>query len=265
MTPIKYLLFAIVGLCPVAMAQTSESSMTEVAKSGQKMQNRLYPQVQLPFTYNYNQQLGTNNQTKQNEYAFTPIIPVGLNDDLQLIVNPMFTLNSNSYDQQITNQAQPMQLATFLAPVFAKSFYVGIGPYLQVPATSANNGPMQTGLGVSAAAFYTPEHWVIGAVMYNSWGVGGNLSGGSANVLNFQPNISYTTDRAWTYNFSSQVVYNYTSKAATNQLTLSGGKTVNIFGYHTQVQVGPTYMVTTTPTSAKGVGGFLGLTVLLPK
>jgi hypothetical protein len=265
MTPLKYLLFTIVGLCQVVMAQTSESSMTDVAKSGQNMQNRLYPQVQLPFTYNYNQQLGTNNQTKQNEYAFTPIIPVGLNDDLQLILNPMFTLNSNSYDQQITNQAQPMQLATFLAPVFAKSFYVGIGPYLQVPATNANNGPMQTGLGVSAAAFYTPEHWVIGAVMYNSWGVGGNLSGGSANVLNFQPNISYTIDTAWTYNLSSQVVYNYTAKAATNQLTLSGGKTVNIFGYHTQVQIGPTYMVTTTPTSAKGIGGFLGLTVLMPK
>lgn len=239
--------------------------MSEEAQSAQKMQNRLYPQIQLPITYNYNQKLGANNQSQQNQYGFNPIIPVALGEDLQLIVNPMFTFNHNSNDQQVTNQAQPMQLATFIAPVYAKLFYVGIGPYLQLPATNINNGSKQTGLGVSAGAFFTPEHWVIGAAMYNSWGVGNNMSGGSANVLNVQPSISYTTDAAWTYNLGSQITYNYDAKAATNQLTLSGGKTVNLFGYHTQVQAGLTYMVTTTPTSAQGFGGFLGLTVLLPK
>jgi len=42
----------------VAAAQSSESTMSEEAKAGQKMQNPLYPQIQLPLTYNYNQKLG---------------------------------------------------------------------------------------------------------------------------------------------------------------------------------------------------------------
>lgn len=249
----------------VAMSQTSESTMSEEAKSAQKMQNTLYPQIQLPITYNYNQRLGANNQSQQNQYGFNPVIPVTLGTDLQLIVNPMLTLNHNTNDQQVTNQAQPVQLATYLGPTYAKYFYAGIGPYFQLPASNTNNGSKQTGLGISAGAYFTPEHWVLGATIYNSWGVGSNMVGGSANVFNIQPSISYTTDAAWTYNLGSQVTYNYDAKAATNQLTLSGGKTINLFGYHTQIQAGPTYMVTTTPTSAKGFGGFLGLTVLLPK
>jgi hypothetical protein len=248
-----------------AISQTSPSTMSEEAKSAQKMQNVLYPQIQLPITYNYNQKLGANSQSQQNQYGFNPVIPVVLQSDLQLIVNPMLTLNRNTNDQHVTNQAQPVQIATYLGPTYAKSFYAGIGPYLQLPASNTNSGSKQAGLGVSAGAYFTPEHWVIGATMYNSWGVGSNMAGGSANVFNIQPSISYTTDTAWTYNLGSQVTYNYDSKGATNQLTLSGGKTVNLFGYQTQVQAGPTYMVTTTPTSAKGFGGFLGLTVLLPK
>lgn len=250
---------------PLILAQTSSSSMSEEAKAGQKMQNRLYPQVQLPLTYNYNQKMGANNGTQQTEIGFSPIIPVSINSDIQLILNPMLTYNHNANDQQVTNQNQPIQLATFFAPTYAKTWYYGIGPYIQAPATSANNGSKQTGLGLSAGAFYTPDNWVIGLAAYNSWGIGNNLTGGSASLLNVQPTISYTTDKAWTFNLSSQIVYNYSARNTTNQLTLGGGQTISVSGYHLQYQIGPTYMVTTTPTSAKGVGAFVGLTFLLPR
>lgn len=257
-----FLLLLLMG--GVATAQSS-SSMSEAAKAGQNMQNRLYPQIQLPLTYNYNQKMGINNGTQQTEIGFNPIIPVSVNSDVQLILNPMLTYNHNANDQQITNQNQPIQLATFFAPTYANDWYYGIGPYIQAPATNANNGPKQTGVGISAGAFYTPDNWVVGAAMFNSWGIGNDLSGGTANILNVQPTISYTTDDAWTYNLSSQIVYSYTARNATNQLTLSGGKTAKIFGYHLQYQIGPTYMVTTTPSSAKGVGAFAGLTFLMPR
>ena len=255
----------LIGVSGLVMAQTSSSTMSEEAKAGQKMQNPLYPQIQLPLTYNYNPKLGLNNGSQQTEIGFNPIIPVDISSDLQLIVNPMLTYNHNANDQQVTNQNQPIQLATFFAPRYAKQWYYGIGPYIQTPASNTNNGPKQTGLGVSAGAFFTPDNWVIGAAMFNSWGVGSNISGGTANILNVQPTISFTTDHAWTYNLSSQIIYNYDSKAATNQLTFSGGKTFKVMGYHIQWQVGPTYMVTSNSYSSKGVGAYAGLTVLLPK
>ncbi|MBU3626973.1 hypothetical protein ICN48_12110 [Polynucleobacter sp. JS-Safj-400b-B2] len=255
----------LIQVSSVVNAQTSSSTMSEEAKAGQNIQNPLYPQIQLPLTYNFNQKLGTNSGGQQSQIGFNPIIPVDISDDLQLIVNPMLTYNHNANSQQATNQSQPLQVATFFAPTYVKTWYFGAGPFVQVPATNANNGSKQTGVGVSAGAFYTPENWVIGMAMFNSWGIGNNLSGGTANVLNAQPTISYTTDKAWTYNLQSQIIYNYDAKSATNQLTLSGGKTYKWFDYHVQWQVGPTYMVTSTPSSPKGVGAFVGLTVLMPK
>ena len=257
--------FLLLSLCHVVNAQSTESTMSEEAKAGQKMQNPLYPQIQLPLTYNYNQKLGLNSGSQQNQIGFNPIIPVGINEDVQIIINPLLTYNHNVNNQQVTNQNQPVQLATFFAPTYAKSWYYGIGPYLQAPATNSNNGSRQTGAGVSAGLFFTPDNWVIGAAMYNSWGIGNNYSGGSANVFNAQPTISYTTDNAWTYNLGSQITYNYNANAASNQLTLSGGKTFKVGEYHFQWQLGPTYMVTTFPGSAKGFGGYFGLTALLPK
>jgi hypothetical protein len=246
-------------------AQSSSGTMSEEARAGQKMQNRLYPQIQLPLTYNWNPKMGLNNGTQQTELTLNPIIPVSINSDVQLILNPMLTYNHNANDQQVTNQSQPIQLATFFAPTYVKNWYYGIGPYIQAPATNANNGSKQTGLGVSAGVFFTPDNWVVGAAMFNSWGIGNDLSGGKANLLNIQPSISYITDDAWIYNLSNQLAYNYTPSFTTNQLTLSGGKAIRFADYHLQFQVGPTYMLTTTPTSSKGFGAFFGLTLLLPR
>lgn len=262
---LRYLLSVLAGVCSPVFAQIATSTMSEAAQASQKMQNRLYPQIQIPLSYNFNPNMGINNGVQQTELALNPVIPISINSDVQLILNPMLTYNYNANAQQITNQNQPIQLATFFAPTYAKDWYYGIGPYIQAPATNANNGSRQTGVGISAGAFYTPANWVIGGAMFNSWGIGNDLSGGTANVLNAQPSITYITDDAWAFNLSSQIVYSYTARNATNQLTLSGGKTVNLFGYHMQYQLGPTYMVTTTPSSSKGVGAFAGLTLLMPR
>ena len=253
------------SLINLALAQTSESTMSEAAKAGQKMQNPLYPQIQLPLTYNFNQKLGVNSNAQQTEIGFNPIIPIDIGNDMQLILNPMLTYNHNIGGQQVTNQSQPIQLATFFAPSLVGQWYFGLGPYVQTPASNANNGTLQTGLGFSAGAFYAPDNWVMGVAFFNSWGIGNNLAGGTANIFNAQPTISYITDHAWTYNMTSQIIYNYDAKTATNQLTLSGGKTFSFLGYHVQWQIGPTYMVTSNPLSPKGVGAYAGLTALLPK
>ena len=112
----------LLSLHSVLLAQEKNSKMSEAAREGQKMQNKLYPQVQLPFTYNYNQKIGSNNGAQQSEFAFQPIVPIKLGTDLQLLLNPMLTFNRNINYPQAINQLQPIQLATFFAPRFSISF-----------------------------------------------------------------------------------------------------------------------------------------------
>jgi|LakMenEpi03Aug12_release.lakeMendotaPanAssembly.Ray.scaffolds.fasta_scaffold584859_2 hypothetical protein len=258
---LKFVCLTTILLSGVALAQSPTSTMSHAAKSGQQMQNPLYPKMSVLITYNANQQLGANSNIKQDEYMVAPVIPVELGSNIHLILNPMLTYNHNISGQQVTNQQQPIQFPSYLTFVFDQKWFAGIGPYVQTPANNANNGTRQTGIGVSAGALYAPNNWTIGGTMFNSWGIGNDLSGGSASILNMQPTLSYTSDHAWTYNLSSQMNFNYTSRNATNQLTLSGGKTVKLLDYHVSFQLGPTYMVTTTPTSAKGFGAYLSVSI----
>lgn len=265
-SPLKICLVSVAVLvCSRASAQSSDTTMSSTAVAAQNMQNRLFPQIVIPLSYNLNNQLGANSATRQAEIGLGLLVPFNISDDVQFLLNPFLTYNSNLSGQQITNQAQPVQVASFFMKSFSKEWYFGLGPYAQAPATNANNGSLQSGVGLSAGGFYTPDHWSIGVIAYNSWGIGDNMTGGSANVFSAGPKISYTTDSAWTYSLSSSFQYNYNSKAATNQLTLSGGQTFKFFDYHMQWQLGPTYMVTTTPTSAKSWGAFAGITLLMPK
>jgi len=239
----------------------SEAHMSQLARAGKHMQNRLYPQTVLSFTYNYNRMLGADPQFQQNQFAVAPIVPLRLGDGLQLLLNPVVTYNQNVNDPQAPQQWEPVQLATFFAPQYSGDWYAGVGPYFQAPAATARDGSRQAGLGVSAGVYYTPGNWVYGVTMYNAWGVGNNWSGGSANMLDIQPVLSYTTKQGWSYSLSGQYNNGYTANSVSNQLTLSAAKTLKIASMHWQFQVGPTYMVTSNSSSAKGWGGYFGLTI----
>lgn len=239
----------------------SEAHMSQLARAGKHMQNRLYPQTVLSFTYNYNRMVGADPQFQQNQFAFAPIVPLRLGDGLQLLLNPVVTYNRNVNDPQAAQQWEPVQLATFFAPQYSGDWYAGIGPYFQAPAATARDGSRQAGLGVSAGVYYTPGNWVYGVTMYNAWGLGNNLAGGSANMLDIQPVLSYTTKQGWSYSLSGQYNNGYTPNSVSNQLTVSAAKTLKVAGMHWQFQVGPTYMATSNSSSAKGWGGYFGLTI----
>lgn len=236
-------------------------SMTPTAKVAQKIQAKLHPMIQLPLSYNYNQNRQPNQNYTQAQFQFDPLIPIVTGDQSGIILNPMFMDNINAQNQQTSNQAMPLQLATYYA-VKTTNLIFGAGPFIQMPTANPSAGSQQTGLGVSYGLFYEPKHWVIGWTAYNAWGVGKNTSAGTANVYFYNPAISYTSDNAWTYSLQSWVNGNPTNGASNNnnQLILSFGKTIKMPRSNLQWQIGPTYMVTPTPASPQGWGGFFSLT-----
>ncbi len=248
-----------------AFAQETDS-MTPTAKVGQNIQNKINPMIQFPVSYNYNRNRQSNPGLTQGQFQFDPIIPIMTGSRSGFILAPMFTDNVNIQNQQTTNQATPLQLATYFAAKPENITY-GIGPFIQMPTANTSSGSQQTGLGVSYGLLYQPNHWVVGATAFNAWGVGKNTSSGTANVYFYNPIISYTTDNAWSYNLQSWINGNPTNghSSNTNQIMLSGGKTYKLRRTNLQWQIGPSYMVTSTPTSPQGWGGFFSLTLAFPE
>lgn len=251
--------------CFAAHANDSDS-MTPSAKVAQKIMAKLHPMVQLPISYNYNQNRQPNQNYTQAQFQFDPVIPILTGKRTGFILNPMFTDNINAQNQQTRNQATPLQLATYFARTDTDVLY-GLGPFIQMPTANTYGGSQQTGLGASYGLMYQPRHWVIGAIGYNAWGVGNNRSSGTANVYFVNPTISYTSDNAWTYNLQGWINGNPTNGKSnnSNQLMLSGGKTFKVKSARVQWQLGPSYMVTQTPNSPQGWGGYFSLTVAFPE
>lgn len=237
------------------------NTMTKTATVAHSIQVKLKPIVQIPLSYNYNQNRQSDQSYTQAQFQFSPILPIAIGEQSAFILNPLFTDNVNTQNQQTTNQATPLQLATYFATE-TPNFVYGVGPFIQMPTANANSGSQQTGLGVSYGLIYQPKHWVIGATGFNAWGTGNNLSAGTANVYFVNPVVSYTTNNAWTYSVMSWINGNPSLGKSnnTNQLIISGGKTVKINGIHWQWQIGPTYMVTKSPGSPQGWGGYFSVT-----
>lgn len=250
-----------------AAAAEDQSTMTETAKVAKAIQIKLLPLVQAPLSYNYNRNRDPNNGFTQAQFQFDPVVPINIGGENSFILNPLFTDNVNVQNRQATNQLTPIQLATYFATTTADLIY-GIGPFVQMPTANRSSGSQQTGLGVSYGLIYQPKNWVIGTVAYNAWGVGNNLSAGTANVYYYDSSISYTTDNAWTFGLTSWLNGNPTNGQSnnTNQLMLSGGNTIKLHGRtNLQWQIGPSYMVTKTPTSPQGWGGYFSLTLAFPE
>jgi hypothetical protein len=251
----------------IALNQTSHAddsnSMTKTAQNAQDIQAKLIPMVQLPLFYNYNQNTQPGQGLTQAQFQFAPMIPVMLEGQTGFILNPIFTDLVNVQNQTTTNQALPLQLASYIAHK-ADTLLFGVGPFVQMPTANTSSGSQQTGLGASYGFFYRPPHWVIGATGFNAWGIAGNTSAGTANVYYAYPLISYTTDNAWSYTFQSWINGNPTAGKSynTNQLMLAAGKTFNLGKTTIQWQVGPSYMVTSTPTSPQGWGGYANINVV---
>lgn len=255
-----WLLTAIGALHAASVCADEADTMTPTAKVGQYIQAKLNPMVQLPVSYNYNQNRQPDQNWTQAQLMFTPIIPLLHDQGHGLILAPVFQDNITAKNQQTTNQATPLQLASYFA-ASSTHFVYGVGPFIQMPTANTSSGSQQTGLGVSYGAVYEPPHWVIGGTGYNAWGVGQNRSSGTANVYFINPMVSYTTDNAWSYTLQSWINGNPTNgqSANTNQLILSFGRTHKLSETHIQWQIGPTYMVTSTPVSTQGWGGFFSL------
>jgi opacity protein-like surface antigen len=170
----------------------SDEDRENLAKAAQ---NPIADMISVPFQNNANFHVGPFNRT-QDVLNIQPVVPLHLGSDWIVISRTIVPLtnqpdpvfDSSTYGIGDTSQS------LLLSPVSSgiKDFSWGLGPIVTVP--TASNVLLGTGkllLGPEAVVIYTPGHWVIGAVVSNSWSVDGDPLRKSVNLFNTQPFINY--------------------------------------------------------------------------
>lgn len=177
----------------VAAADATE----DLAKQAQNPVAKL---ISVPFQNNFNFGVGPNDAT-QYILNIQPVIPIGLNDNWNLITRTIIPIiNQPSVAPGVPSAfgLGDINPTFFLSPANAgKKFIWGVGPTFTFPtATDSMLGNGKWDAGPAVVALTMQGHWVVGALLNQQWSFAG---WGDHYVSAFlaQPFVNYNLPHGW--------------------------------------------------------------------
>ena len=173
-------------------------------------QNPIADMISVPFQNNTNFDVPPFNRA-QNVLNIQPVVPLHLDNDWIVISRTIVPLTSQPdpvFDSS-TFGIGDSEESLLLSPKDSgiKDFSWGLGPAVTVP--TASNLILGTGhvlLGPEAVVVLSPGHWLMGAVISNSWSVGGDPLRKSVDFFYTQPFINYNIPDGQGWYLTSQPI-----------------------------------------------------------
>lgn len=165
-------------------------SAEELAK---KLSNPIASLISVPFQNNIDFGIGNTQATKYT-LNFQPVVPIKLNDNLNLITRYIVPVISQ-YNITGVGGSQfglgDAVVSAFFSPAESKVTW-GAGPVFLVPIGTDNYlTSKKFGLGPTAVALMQNKGWTYGGLINQIWSVAGSDERSDVSQLFFQPFVSY--------------------------------------------------------------------------
>lgn len=186
-----------------ATSSADEDSETALAK---KTQNPIANLISLPFQNNTTYNSGPRERT-QNVMNIQPVIPLNINDDLNLITRTIFPIVSEPSSEAGQNRQTGIGDTSFTAWLSPKEeafggLIWGAGPTFNIPTASDDRlGADLWGMGISVVGLTIQGPIVAGAVISNTW----SLEGEDFSRFLLQYFVNYNLGDGW-YLVSSPIM-----------------------------------------------------------
>lgn len=255
-----------IALPKVASAQQTLTPGEERLVTTERVMNALEDVATVPLTYNFDQKVGSNHQGFTHYTKLSPYVPFRINSDYSFVVMPTVTYQTfNNFDGYSSSGFAPTKIQTYFTQSNQshQKFSYGIGPMLQIRTNMPfMYGSSQNAVGYSFGAIHRSEDWIVGALGYQSFGLGpiqqDNLS---ASNVSLRPFVTYITKRYGSITLDSESIVNTTSGAHSYPINLTGSKIVNFGDTPLLLTIGARYYtVNTIYGGAQGWGGRFGIT-----
>jgi len=143
---------------------------------------------------------------------------------------------------------------------------IGAGAAFLLPtATDDLLGSGKWGAGPTAVAVRQSGPWTFAGLTNHIWSFAGDDDRPDVSLTLLQPSISYTTESAWQYTFSTESTYNWESEYWSVPLNLNAGKTIRFGKIPVKLGGGVRYWATSPDSGADGWGTRLFATFVPPK
>jgi hypothetical protein len=261
---ISYSILIVLLLAVPAFAETNE----ELAM---KLNNPVAALISIPFQFNYDSNIGPNDDGDRYVLNIQPVIPFALNDDWNIISRTILPVVTQ--DDILPGVGSQSGLGDIVQSIFFSpwrptqgGWIWGAGPVVLLPtATNDLLGADKWGLGPTAVVLRQNGPWTFGALGNHIWSVAGDDDRPDISNTLLQPFLTYTNKRGVSFSVNTESTYDWKSEQWAVPLNANVSKVMKLGNQLVSVGGGVRYWAESTDAGPEGLGVRLQLTLLLPR
>ncbi|WP_010116134.1 hypothetical protein [Acinetobacter sp. P8-3-8] len=258
----------VVSLLSLSSATLYAADSTDLAK---ELSNPVANLVSVPFQFNFDDNIGADENTQRYQLNIQPVIPIELNENWNLISRTILPVNYQTYkntDKSDDWGTGDIVQSLFFSPANTGSSGItwGVGTAMLLPTASEKLlGADQYGLGPTAVILKQSGGWTLGTLANHLWAVENHGDVEDVNSTFVQPFVSYTYPNTVTLTLNSETTYDWNIKKATIPVNFTATKIINMDGQLISVGGGVKYWAHDTDASPKDFGVRLIASFIFPK
>jgi len=198
--------------CPaVSRAQQPTAPPEQAEELAKKLANPVSDLVSVPFQFNWEQNVGPNEQTRFI-LNVQPVMPFALNQDWNLIARVIMPLVSQPplFDGGAPAFGVSDIFASFFLSPSGGGLTWGVGPAISLPSTTIPTlGTEKWSAGPTAVVLKQTRKMTYGALWNQVWSFSGNTERADVNQMFLQPFFSYQATRTLTVTLQSESTANW--------------------------------------------------------
>jgi hypothetical protein len=187
------------------------ASPDQQADLARKLANPISDLVSVPFQFNWEQNVGPNDETRF-VLNVQPVIPFSISRDWNMITRVIVPLVSQPplFDGGAPASGVSDIVTSFFFSPKAGGLIWGVGPVVSLPSTSAPTlGTGKWSVGPTVVVLKQAGSWTVGALWNQVWSFAGNAERNDVNQMFLQPFLAYQATRTVTLTIQSETSANW--------------------------------------------------------
>jgi hypothetical protein len=187
------------------------SSSDQQADLAKKLANPISDLVSVPFQFNWEQNVGINDETRF-VLNVQPVIPFSISTDWNMIARVImpFVSQPSLFDGGAPASGVSDIVTSFFFSPKAGGLIWGVGPVVSLPSTSVPTlGTGKWSAGPTVVVLKQTGPWTVGALWNQLWSFAGNDARNDVNQMFLQPFLAYQANRTVTITVQSETSANW--------------------------------------------------------